>query len=91
MHCCGHVSTMTTPTNITSGCNMNTIADIGVSRSGCNTEERGDRKSASKWRLCYMEVAAIQRPGIAGVHCITVIRVICKVILRSETENVLTF
>ena len=29
MHCCGHVLTMTTPTNITSGCNMNTIADIG--------------------------------------------------------------
>ena len=38
MHCCGHVLIMTTPTNITSGCNMNTIADIGVSRSGCNTE-----------------------------------------------------
>ena len=38
MHCCGHVLIMTTPTNITSGCNMNTIADIGVSRSGCNME-----------------------------------------------------
>ena len=39
MHCCGHVLIMTTPTNITSGCNMNTIiVDIGVSRSGCNTE-----------------------------------------------------
>ena len=38
MHCCGHVLIMTTPTTITSGCNMNTIADIGVSRSGCNTE-----------------------------------------------------
>ena len=37
-HCCGHVLIMTTPTNITSGCNMTTIADIGVSRSGCNTE-----------------------------------------------------
>ena len=29
MHCCGHVLIMTTPTNITSGCYMNTIADIG--------------------------------------------------------------
>ena len=29
LHCCGHVLTMTTPTNITSGCNMNSIADIG--------------------------------------------------------------
>ena len=38
MHCCGHVLIMTTPTNITLGCNMNTIVDIGVSRSGCNTE-----------------------------------------------------
>ena len=38
MHCCGRVLIMTTPTNITSSCNMNTIADIGVSRSGCNTE-----------------------------------------------------
>ena len=38
VHCCGHVLTMTTSTNITSGCNMNTIADIGVSRSGRNTE-----------------------------------------------------
>ena len=37
MRCCSHVLTMTTPTNITSGCNMNTIANIGVSRSGCRT------------------------------------------------------
>ena len=38
MHCCSHVLTMTTPTNITSSYNMNTTVDIGVSRSGCNTE-----------------------------------------------------
>ena len=27
MHCCSHVLTVTTPTNITSGCNMNTIVN----------------------------------------------------------------
>ena len=38
MHCCGYVLTMTTPINIASGCNMNTIADIGVSRRVRNSE-----------------------------------------------------